>query len=127
LPQYITAIFYIAGRSGCSSIYNSELPANWDEGLDTLFTDADLKLATREASGQIINIIATRIHSLIGGSADLAPSTKTTIKGAESFSADCYSGRNFHFGIREHAMGAIANGMTLHGGVIPFVSTFLVF
>ena len=106
---------------------NSELPANWDEGLDTLFTDADLKLATREASGQIINIIATRIHSLIGGSADLAPSTKTTIKGAESFSADCYSGRNFHFGIREHAMGAIANGMTLHGGVIPFVSTFLVF
>jgi len=106
---------------------NSELPANWDEGLDTLFTDADLKLATREASGQVINMIAPRIDSLIGGSADLAPSTKTTIKGAESFSADCYSGRNFHFGIREHAMGAIANGMTLHGGVIPFVSTFLVF
>ncbi|HAS04327.1 MAG TPA: transketolase, partial [Dehalococcoidia bacterium] len=106
---------------------NSKLPLNWDEGLDTLFTDADLKLATREASGQIINLIAPRIHSLVGGSADLAPSTKTTIKSVESFSADCYSGRNFHFGIREHAMGAIANGMTLHGGVIPFVSTFLVF
>ncbi len=106
---------------------NGELPVNWGEGLDTLFTSADLKLATREASGQVINMIAPRIHSLIGGSADLAPSTKTTIKGAESFSADCPGGRNFHFGIREHAMGAIANGMTLHGGIIPFVSTFLVF
>ncbi len=63
----------------------------------------------------------------MGGSADLSPSTKTTIKDGRSFAADCYSGRNFHFGIREHAMGAIANGMTLHGGLIPFVSTFLVF
>lgn len=106
---------------------NSELPLNWDEGIYTLFTDSTMILATREASGQVINTIAPRIHSLIGGSADLAPSTKTTIKGADSFSAECFSGRNFHFGIREHAMGAIANGMTLHGGVIPFVSTFLVF
>ena len=102
-------------------------PRNWDEGLDDLFTDSSVKLATREASGQIINLIAERIHSLVGGSADLAPSTKTTIKAAKSFGVDCYSGRNFHFGVREHAMGAVANGMTLHGGLIPFVSTFMVF
>ncbi|MDD4923446.1 MAG: transketolase [Dehalococcoidales bacterium] len=103
------------------------LPQDWDEGLDTLFPDSNITLATREASGQVINLIAPRIHSLVGGSADLAPSTKTTIKAAKSFGVDCYSGRNFHFGVREHAMGAIANGMTLHGGLIPFVSTFLVF
>jgi transketolase len=106
---------------------NSTLPEHWDEGLDTLFPDNSKTLATREASAQVINLIAPRIHSLVGGSADLSPSTKTTIKNAESFSSDCYTGRNFHFGIREHAMGAIANGMTLHGGLIPFVSTFLVF
>ena len=100
---------------------------NWDEGMDMLFSDSSKTLATREASGQIINLIAPRIHSMVGGSADLAPSTKTTIKNAESFGADCHTGRNFHFGVREHAMGAIANGMTLHGGLIPFVSTFLVF
>jgi transketolase len=106
---------------------NGELPRNWDEGLDTLFTDCSITLATREASGQIINQIAPRIHSLVSGSADLSPSTKTTIKDAKSFGVDCYSGRNFHFGVREHAMGAIANGMTLHGGLIPIVSTFMVF
>ncbi|MFA5629191.1 MAG: transketolase [Dehalococcoidales bacterium] len=106
---------------------NAELPQNWDSGLDGLFTDFTQKFATREASEQVINTIAPRINALVGGSADLAPSTKTTIKNAKSFSAECYSGRNFHFGIREHAMGGIANGMTLHGGVIPFVSTFLVF
>jgi transketolase len=103
------------------------LPANWDEGLDTCLRIVTLHLPTREASGRIINLIAPRIHSLVGGSADPCPSTKTAIKDAKSFGADCYSGRNFHFGIREHAMGAIANGMTLHGGLIPFVSTFLVF
>ncbi len=106
---------------------NNVLPQGWDEGLDSLFTDIDAKLATREASSQVINLFAPRIQSLVGGSADLSPSTKTTIKDGKSFTADCYSGRNFHFGIREHAMGAIANGMTLHGGLIPFVSTFLVF
>jgi transketolase len=106
---------------------SSELPQNWEKGLDALFTDSNNTLATREASGQVINLIAPKIQNLVGGSADLAPSTKTTIKDAKSFASDCYSGRNFHFGIREHAMGAIANGMTLHGGLIPFVSTFLVF
>jgi transketolase len=106
---------------------NNVLPQGWDEGLDSLFTYIDANLATREASGQVINLFAPRIPSLVGGSADLSPSTKTTIKDGKSFAADCYSGRNFHFGIREHAMGAIANGMTLHGGLIPFVSTFLVF
>lgn len=106
---------------------NNVLPQGWDEGLDSLFTYIDANLATREASGQVINLFAPRIQSLVGGSADLSPSTKTTIKDGKSFAADCYSGRNFHFGIREHAMGAIANGMTLHGGLIPFVSTFLVF
>jgi transketolase len=106
---------------------SGQLPCNWDEGLDNLFTDSSATLATREASGQIINLIASKIHSLVSGSADLSPSTKTAIKNAKSFGVDCYSGRNFHFGVREHAMGAIANGMTLHGGLIPIVSTFMVF
>ncbi|MDD4874121.1 MAG: transketolase, partial [Dehalococcoidales bacterium] len=106
---------------------NHELAGGWDMGLDELYLNDMKPLATREASGQVINIIAPRVHSLVGGSADLAPSTKTVIKDEDFFGVDCYTGRNFHFGVREHSMGAIANGMSLHGGMIPFVATFLVF
>ncbi|MCX7597296.1 MAG: transketolase, partial [Armatimonadetes bacterium] len=84
-------------------------------------------MATREASGKALNAIAPLVPALMGGSADLAPSTKTIIEGAGDFSAENPTGRNMHFGVREHAMGAIANGMALHGGLIPYVGTFLVF
>ena len=84
------------------------------------------KQATREASGQILNAVAPHIPQLIGGSADLAPSNNTFLKGEGSFNK-ASAGRNFHFGIREHAMGAILNGMSLHSGLRPFGATFLVF
>ena len=104
-----------------------ELPEGWDSGLDTLFSEDDKPMATRESSGLALNHIAARVPALLGGSADLAPSNKTHMKDGGDFSATDYTGRNLHFGIREHAMGAIAAGMTLHGGCIPYVSTFLVF
>ncbi|WP_254006242.1 transketolase [Desulfuribacillus stibiiarsenatis] len=84
-------------------------------------------MATRNASGQVLNKIAKYIPNLIGGSADLAPSTKTEIEGAADFSSNLYSGRNLRFGVREHGMGAILNGMALHGGTLPYGATFLVF
>jgi transketolase len=103
------------------------LANGWDSGLKMLF-DAGMKpLATREASGIVLNALASKIYSLIGGSADLAPSTKTLIKNGGDFSAQNYAGRNIHFGVREHAMGAVANGMALHGGIIPYTATFMVF
>ncbi len=85
------------------------------------------EMATRVASGKIINLLATRLPMLIGGSADLAPSNNTHIDGGESFSATNRLGRNIHFGVREHAMGNITNGMMLHGGMRVFCATFLVF
>jgi transketolase len=74
-----------------------------------------------------LNVLAARLPELIGGSADLAPSNKTEIEGSPSFQAGSPNGRNFHFGVREHAMGAIINGMAVHGGVIPYGATFLIF
>lgn len=88
---------------------------------------ADIKgLASRDSSGKVLNAIASRIPTLMGGAADLAPSTKTDIEGARSFEAQHYDGRNIHFGVREHAMGAIANGMAL-SYLRPYTATFLVF
>ena len=103
-----------------------ELPAGWDADLPT-FGSEDGPLATRVASGKVLNAIAPYLPTLIGGSADLAPSCKTYLDGYSDFSADDPGGRNFHFGVREHAMGGILSGMALHGGVIPYGSTFLVF
>ena len=103
------------------------LPPDWDRDLPEF--PADPKgLATRESSGKVLNALAKNIPWLIGGSADLAPSTKTriTFDGAGDFSAENYAGRNFHFGIREHAMGAILNGMSLVK-VRPFGSGFFIF
>ncbi len=104
-----------------------QLPEGWDRDLPEFLPDAK-GLATRESSAKILNAAAKNIPWLIGGSADLAPSTKTrlTFDGAGDFSAENYSGRNFHFGIREHAMGAILNGMSLVK-VRPFGSGFLIF
>jgi len=104
-----------------------QLPEHWDRGLPEF--PADPKgIATRDSSAKVLNAVAKNIPWLIGGSADLAPSTKTrlTVEGAGDFSAENYAGRNFHFGIREHAMSAILNGMSLVK-VRPFGSGFFIF
>ena len=84
-------------------------------------------MATRQASGRVINALAEKLPSLIGGSADLAGSNNTNISGAASVARGKFVGRNLHFGVREHGMGAIANGLALHSGIRPYVATFLVF
>jgi transketolase len=103
-----------------------ELPAGWDADLPT-FRPEDGPLATRVASGKVLNAIAPYLPTLMGGSADLAPSCNTYLKGYGDFSADNRGGRNFHFGVREHAMAGILSGMALHSGIIPYGGTFLVF
>ncbi|WP_293443709.1 transketolase [Persephonella sp.] len=105
---------------------NGELPEGWDKDLP-VYTDTSKKIATRSASGETLNILADKIPNLIGGSADLAHSNKVFLKGKGEFYCDTPSGRNIHFGIREHAMGSAVNGMALHGGIIPFGATFFVF
>ena len=104
-----------------------QLPEGWDRHLPTFPTDAK-GLATRDSSGKVINAVAQGVPWLIGGSADLAPSTKTrlTFEGAGDFQAGTYGGRNFHYGVREHAMAAILNGMALCK-VRPYGSGFLIF
>jgi transketolase len=102
-----------------------ELPPGWDADIPVFPADAKGK-ATRDTGAAVENAIAKHVPWLIGGSADLAPSTKTLIKDAPDFESDDYSGRNFHFGIREHAMGAICNGMAL-SKLRVFGSTFLIF
>ena len=103
-----------------------DLPQGWEDAIP-VFTAKDGNVASRAASGVVINAIAKKIPELMGGSADLASSTNTIIKGEASFAAESYAGRNFHFGIREHGMGAIMNGMSLFGGIIPYGATFLIF
>ena len=118
-----------------------ELPTGWDEDIPAFPADAK-GLATRVASGKIMNAIAPRLPALIGGSADLDPSTHTALKGMGDFEpssiAACdqqgsdgggwsYVGRNLHFGVREHAMGSVINGLSAHGGTVPYGATFLVF
>ncbi len=120
----------------------AELPEGWDADIPEFAAD-DKGLATREASGKVLNAIAPKLPALTGGSADLDPSTKTALKGLGDFNppaamenadkqgADSagwsYAGRNLHFGVREHAMGAIVNGLAAHGGFIPYGATFLIF
>jgi transketolase len=103
-----------------------DLPDGCEDALPT-FTAKDGNVASRAASGIVINAIAKKVPELLGGSADLASSTNTIIKGEPSFSAENYAGRNFHFGIREHGMGSIMNGMSLTGGMVPYGATFLIF
>ena len=118
-----------------------ELPPGWDADIPTFPADAK-GLATRETSGKVMNAIAPKLPALVGGSADLDPSTKTALKGLGDFNPSAsenddqqgsdgggwsYAGRNLHFGVREHAMGAIANGLAAHGGFLPYASTFLIF
>ncbi|QEE24849.1 transketolase [Rhodanobacter glycinis] len=118
-----------------------ERPPGWDADVPAFPADAK-GLATREASGKVMNAIAPALPALVGGSADLDPSTKTALKGLGDFNPSPSSGedeqgsdgggwsragRNLHFGVREHAMGAIANGLAAHGGFIPFTATFMIF
>jgi transketolase len=120
---------------------NGALPADWDADLPK-WKPTDKALATRAAGGEVINALAKRIPNLVGGSADLNPSTNTALKGGGDFQPSesggagtpgavggvwSYAGRNMAFGVREHAMGAAVNGMAAHGGVLPFSATFLVF
>jgi transketolase len=102
-----------------------QLPDGWQAKLP-VFGGAE-KMATRQASGKVLNAIAEFLPGLIGGSADLAPSTDTNLKEFPSFTSERRDGRNFHFGVREHAMGAILNGMALTKGIIPYGATFLIF
>jgi transketolase len=102
-----------------------DLPSGWDSDLPSW--KAGDKEATRIAGGAALNAIAAKVPYLIGGDADLSESTKTTIKNGGDFDASTGSGRNLHFGVREHAMAAIGNGMSYHGGVRPFVATFFNF
>lgn len=118
-----------------------ELPQGWDSNIPTF--PADVKgMATRAASGEVLNAISQKLPMLIGGSGDLDPSTRTALNAMGDFESSrnetgnlqgsagggwSYEGRNLHFGVREHAMGSIANGVAVHGGAIPFTSTFLIF
>ena len=103
-----------------------KLPAGWEDGLNGLFDKPD-PIATRSASGVVMNAISKGVPAFIGGSADLAPSTRTILDDSGHIGNGEFSGNNLHFGVREHAMGAVANGISLHGGAIPYTATFLVF
>lgn len=108
------------------SVMNYDFDKEWLNHLPK-FEDYSEKIATRVASGKVLNAAAIDIPGLIGGSADLNESNMTHIKSSKSFSAEDRKGKNIHFGIREHAMGSILNGMAIYGGVIPFGATFLIF
>jgi transketolase len=107
------------------TLMEGELPAGWEEKLPT-FENAK-PMATRAASGEVINALAPVIPALVGGSADLGPSNNTDIKDGGSFQPASYDGRIFHFGVREHAMGATMTGISLNGGLIPYGGTFMCF
>ena len=103
-----------------------ELPEGWEKDIPGFPADPKGS-ATRAASGNVLNALSKRIRNLVGGSADLAPSNQTLIKGEGDFQAEHFGQRNLHFGVREHGMGGILNGMALHGGLIPYGGTFLIF
>ena len=110
---------------------HGELPPDWDADIPSFPADAK-GIATRAASGKVMNAIAPRLPALTGGSADLDPSTYTALEELGDFNPPAddnwsFAGRNLHFGVREHAMGAIVNGLAAHGGVIPYSATFLIF
>ncbi|MFZ2323829.1 MAG: transketolase [Ignavibacteriaceae bacterium] len=108
------------------SVMNLEFEQNWMNHLPK-FEDYNEKIATRVASGKVLNAAVIDIPTLIGGSADLNESNMTYIKSSTSFSSTDRKGKNIHFGIREHAMGSVLNGMAVYGGIIPFGATFLIF
>ncbi len=104
-----------------------ELPDGWDAHVPTFTAEETPAMATRQASGKVLNALAAALPELVGGSADLASSTNTYLAGLGDFGRESPDGRNLRFGVREHAMGGVLNGIALHGGLIPFGGTFLVF
>ncbi|MEZ4695122.1 MAG: transketolase [Rhodothermales bacterium] len=123
LAAYAEAYPELAGQ--LESWFAGTLPADWESAVPTF--EAGKGLASRESGGKVLDALAAAIPNLIGGSADLAGSNKTELKGRSSFQGDSPDGTIFHFGVREHAMAAITNGIVLHGGLIPFCASFLVF
>ncbi|MCB8982673.1 MAG: transketolase [Ardenticatenaceae bacterium] len=121
LEQYMAA--YPAEGAEFKRVMHGELPKGWDD-----FTVAyDGPEATRNTAHKALNVLAQRVPELLGGSADLTGSNKTDLKGAADIQRGAFDGRYLHFGVREHGMGAIMNGLALHGGVIPYGGTFLIF
>ncbi|MBX3011268.1 MAG: transketolase [Caldilineaceae bacterium] len=116
---------YPQAAAELQQMLSGELPAGWQNALPNFAPGT--AVATRNTSGDVINALAAVIPNLIGGSADLAASNKNTIKNGGDLTADSFAGRNIHFGVREHGMAGVLNGMALHGGVIPFGATFFVF
>ena len=121
---------YAAAHSDLAAEFETalagQLPAGWEKALPS-FGPKDGAMATRAASGKVLNALAPVVKTLVGGSADLAESNLTHINGQADFEAGTRGGRNMHFGVREHGMGGILNGMALHGGVRPYGGTFLIF
>ena len=107
------------------TMLNNRLPEGWEQLLPEFSPEE--KLATRKASSKVLHAVVGKLPFLVGGSADLAPSTGTEVKHSTDFASGNYGGANFRFGVREHAMGAIVNGMALSGMLIPYGATFLVF
>ncbi|KVV16174.1 transketolase [Flavobacterium sp. TAB 87] len=150
VPDEVAKLYTEAGRKGSvkeekwNSLYNTykekypelaaeyelatngNLPEGWKDNLP-IFKAGDEKMATRKASGKVLNAIADYLPNLMGGSADLSPSTDTELTKYDYFSPNKHDGRNFHFGVREHAMGAVLNGMALTKGITSYGATFLIF
>ena len=124
VAAYATA--YPAEAAQLEQDLAGQLPRGWEQLLENVKLDGE-PVATRVTGGKALNALAAGIPSFTGGSADLSPSTRTTIAGGGDFGPGNYAGRNLRFGVREHAMAAVCNGMALHGGTIPYASTFLVF
>jgi transketolase len=108
------------------TLWSGGLPEGWEDAVPD-FSPVDGPIATRKASGKVLNALSRVLPTVIGGSADLAPSTSTLLKDSGDFQRNNPGGRNMRFGVREHAMGSILNGLALHGGVVPYGATFLVF
>ena len=136
IPADVLSAWREAGRKAAAAgakfddVINNRLPKNWDKALNALKNEAiceQTKAATRKASQMCLEKIVPHVPEIIGGSADLAASNLTFVKGMKTITAEDYDGNNLMYGIREHAMGAIMNGLALHGGVIPYGGTFFVF
>ncbi len=124
LRRYQSEYPDLAGR--LERALSGTLPEDWAAGIPDLSRQTAPE-ATRASSGRVLQVIAEKVENLVGGSADLSDSNNTRIKAAESLQAHSPGGRNIHFGVREHAMAGIMNGMALHGGILPYGGTFLVF
>lgn len=150
VPKAVEEFFLNVGKNGheawqkwteLSVAYAAQFPAEWEEILGRIdkkfpakwesqlpgFATDDKGIATRAASGQVLNALSDVLPQLCGGSADLTPSNNTWLKNSSAFQSESHGGRYLHFGVREHAMGAILNGLAYHGGFIPYGATFLVF